>query len=176
MRRKVLGYLPALLKVCAGSPQRVAEVVKAAVARLADYDESVRRAATAAVAALLVAHPGLATSKHTEGRGTVLNCLGGRLRDKKLGVRREAASQCAAVMRAWVAAAAEHGPSAAPRLDLVLGIPLVLCNMAVRDPELGAHILDSVFRNGVFPARLLPADVARYWALMWRQAGACLGG
>lgn len=223
---------------CAGPPQ--AEVIKAAVGRLFDEQESVRKAAMAAVAALLQvriatgwqqcsrvqaggllpagqlqcclhvapclpqlipaaaggacshasltccppitatsaaaqAHPELAGSKATEGRGSVLSCLLARLRDKKAGARREAASQAAAVMRAWVLASAAD-PSTAPRQDMILGIPLVLCNLAVRDTELGAHILDVVFRAGIYPAKLPPADVARYWALLWRQAGERLGG
>ena len=175
VRRKVLGYLPALYEAVAGSPQRAAEVVKAGVARLADFDESVRRAALGAVGGLLQAHPELAASKHTEGRGTVVSCLVNRLRDKKLGVRRQAASQAAALVRAWLAAHDERGAGAAPRLDIVLGIPLVLCNMAVRDPELGAHILDGVLRGGLLPAHLPPAAAARYWALMWKGAGAWRG-
>lgn len=116
------------------------------------------------------AHPELAGSRATEGRGTVLSCLIGRLRDKKAAVRREAASQAAAVMRSWVQASTTD-PASAPRLEMVLGIPLVLCNLAVRDTELGAHILDVVFRAGIFPAKLAPADVARLWALLWKQAG-----
>ena len=94
----------------------------------------------------------------------------GRLRDKKAGVRREAASQAAAVMRAWVLAAA-GGAGTAPRMEHILGIPLVLCNLAVRDPELGAHTFDVVFKSGIFPAKLPPAEVARLWALLWKQAG-----
>ena len=120
------------------------------------------------------AHPELAGSKATEGRGSVLACLIGRLRDKKAGVRREAASQCAAAMRAWVLASAAD-PGSAPRMEMILGIPLVLCNLAVRDAELGAHILDVVFRAGIFPAKLAPADVARLWALLWKQAGEWAG-
>lgn len=216
-----------------------AEVVKAAVGRLFDEQESVRKAATAAVATLLQvrcrcwgqhcqavrlgspclpahgmpmamllvccmrcgwcsnaclhrsscagaritscvlaalpltavqSHPELAGSKATEGRGSVLSCLIGRLRDKKAAVRREAASQAAAVMRAWVLASAAD-PGSAPRIEMILGIPLVLCNLAVRDTELGTHTFDVVFRAGIFPAKLPPADVARYWALLWKQAG-----
>lgn len=130
---------------------------------------------TTATLASAQAHPELAGSKATEGRGSVLSCLVARLRDKKAGARREAASQAAAVMRAWVLASTAD-PSTAPRQDMILGIPLVLCNLAVRDTELGAHILDVVFRAGIFPAKLPPADVARYWALLWRQAGERRGG
>lgn len=105
----------------------------------------------------------------------MLGCLIARLRDKKAGVQREAASQCAAVMRAWVLASAAD-PGSAPRMEMILGIPLVLCNLAVRDPELGAHIFDMVFRAGIFPAKLAPADVAHLWALLWKQAGERAGG
>lgn len=116
------------------------------------------------------AHPELAVSKATEGRGTVLSCLIGRLRDKKAGVRREAASQAAAVMRAWVLAGAA-GAGSAPRIEIIMGIPMVLCNLAVRDPELGVHTFDVVFKSGLFPAKLPPAEVAHLWSLLWKKAG-----
>lgn len=172
VRRRVLECCRPLWQACSGSQARQAEVVRAAVARLYDSDDSVRRAAVGAVAGLLQAAPPLATSTATEGRGTVLSCLIHRLRDKKLGVRKEAAGQLALVMRAWVLAAAED-PGAVPSQHSLLGIPLVLCNLAVRDAELGAHVFDVVFRAGIFPAKLPPAAVAHYWALLWRQAGAC---
>jgi sister-chromatid-cohesion protein PDS5 len=100
----------------------------------------------------------------------VLSCLIGRLRDKKPAVRREVATQAAAVMRAWALASAAD-PGSAPRIEMILGIPLVLCNLAVRDTELGAHVFDVVFRAGIFPAKLAPSDVACFWALLWKQAG-----
>lgn len=123
-----------------------------------------------AVGALLQRRPGLASSQHTEGRGQVLGCLVARLRDKKMGVRREAATQLGSLLRCWVLLAGES-PAHAPPRGAILSIPLVLCNIAVRDTELGAHIFDTVFRSGVFPPKLPPAGAARWWAAMWRQAG-----
>lgn len=160
---------PALMEACAGYPKRQLEVLKTAVAKLFDLDDSVRRAAAAAVCTVLQQHPQLAGSTHTEGRGPVLTILFGRLRDKKLSVRREVASHLAALLRAWVLAAAES-PDAAPHTRTMLSIPLALCHHAVRDPDLGSHVLDTVWRAGIFPAKLAPADVARYWAQMWFQA------
>jgi hypothetical protein len=189
VRRKVLEYAQPLMLACGGSTERQLEVVRAVVGRLFDVDESVRRAATAAVAALLVARPQLAASTHTEGRGSVLSCLMARLRDKKLAVRREAATHLAALTRSWAAAsvgasAEEPGAAAAaaggaaagaaPSTHMVLAIPLVICNLAVRDVELGVHVFDTVFRSGIFPAKLAPGQVAHLWALMWQQAGESL--
>ena len=54
---------------------------------------------------------------------------------------------------------------------MVLAVPLVICNLAVRDGELGVHVFDTVFRSGIFPAKLAPGQVAHLWALMWQQAG-----
>lgn len=170
VRRKVLEYAPALLEACGNNSARQVAVVRAAVGRLFDVEESVRRAAVAAVGALLQSQPALASSAHTEGRGSVLNCLMMRLRDKKLAVRREAASQLAALMRAWVVVAAES-PAHAPPAATILSIPLVLCSLGVRHPDLGAYVFDQVFRAGIFPSKLPPAEVARWWAAMWKQAG-----
>ena len=181
----MLEYAQPLMLACGGSTERQLEVVRAVVGRLFDVDESVRRAATAAVAALLAASPQLAASTHTEGRGSVLSCLMARLRDKKLAVRREAATHLAALTRSWAAAsvgapAEEPGAAAAgggaaagaaPSTHMVLAIPLVICNLAVRDVELGVHVFDTVFRSGIFPAKLAPGQVAHLWALMWQQAG-----
>ncbi|KAL4859210.1 Sister chromatid cohesion protein PDS5 B-B [Chlorella vulgaris] len=169
VRRKVLEAAPALMEACAGHSKRQLEVLKTAVAKLFDLDDSVRRAAAAAVCTALQQYPQLAGSTHTEGRGPVLTILFGRLRDKKLSVRREVASHLAALLRAWVLAAAES-PDAAPHTRTMLSIPLALCHHAVRDQDLGSHVLDTVWRAGIFPAKLAPADVARYWAQMWFQA------
>jgi sister-chromatid-cohesion protein PDS5 len=170
VRRKVLEAAGDLMEACAGRPQQQAEVLRAAVGRLHDPDDAVRRAAVGAVCRLLQLHPGLARSTNTDGRGPVLSLAYQRLRDKKLSVRREAASQLAALLRAWIAAA-EEDPAAAPEPRVMLSLPLVVCNCAVRDPELGAHVFDTVWRAGMFPAKMAPAAVARYWAQMWFQAG-----
>ncbi|KAL4458690.1 hypothetical protein ABPG75_013555 [Micractinium tetrahymenae] len=170
VRRKVLEYAGPLVDACEGSEARQAAIVRAAVGRLYDVDDGVRKAAVAAVGALLQRRPGLASSQHTEGRGPVLGCLVARLRDKKMAVRREAAAQLGSLLRGWVLLAAES-PAHAPPRSVILSIPLVLCNIAVRDTELGAHIFDTVFRAGVFPPKLPPAETARWWAAMWRQAG-----
>lgn len=170
MRRKVLEAAGDLMEACAGRPQQQAEVLRGAAGRLHDPDDAVRRAAVAAVCRLLQLHPALARSTNTDGRGPVLSLAYQRLRDKKLSVRREAASQLAALLRAWTAAAQED-PASAPEPRVMLSLPLVVCNCAVRDPELGAHVFDTVWRAGMFSAKLAPAAVARYWAQMWFQAG-----
>ncbi|KAL4420139.1 hypothetical protein ABPG77_010355 [Micractinium sp. CCAP 211/92] len=170
VRCKVLEHAGPLVDACEGSEARQAAIVQAAVGRLHDVDDGVRKAAVGAVGALLQRRPALASSQHTEGRGQVLGCLVARLRDKKMTVRREAATQLGGLLRCWVQLAAES-PAHAPPRGAILSIPLVLCNIAVRDTELGAHIFDSVFRAGIFPPKLPPAEAARWWAAMWRQAG-----
>lgn len=170
VRRKVLEYAGPLVDACESSEARQAAIVRAAVGRLYDVDDGVRKAAVAAVGTLLQRRPFLASSQHTEGRGQVLGCLVARLRDKKMGVRREAAAQLGSLLRCWVQLAAES-PAHAPSRGAILSLPLVLCNIAVRDTELGAHIFDTIFRAGIFPPKLPPAEAARWWAAMWRQAG-----
>lgn len=166
----MLEHAGPLVDACEGSEARQAAIVQAAVGRLYDVDDGVRKAAVGAVGALLQRRPALASSQHTEGRGQVLGCLVARLRDKKMTARREAATQLGGLLRCWVQLAAES-PAHAPPRGAILSIPLVLCNIAVRDTELGAHIFDSVFRAGIFPPKLPPAEAARWWAAMWRQAG-----
>lgn len=181
VRRKATECIAPLMEACGGHEERQLEVLRTVTEKLFDQDEGVRKAAVAAVCAVLQQHPRLAISTATNGRGRLLHCLSLRLRDKKVAVRREVASQMAALVRTWALAAAEGGSGggggstagggASPETQTMLAIPVVLCNCGVRDPELRGHIFDTVFRAGIFPAKLAPADVARYWAQLWFQAG-----
>lgn len=134
------------------------------------FGAGARKAAVTAAGQLLAARPSMATWQHTQGRGTVLSCLSARGRDKKAGVRREAAAQLAALLRAWVLAA-EESPAHAPAPHIIVGVALVLFNLAARDADLGAYVFDTAFRSGVFPPKLPAAQAARWWGALWKQAG-----
>lgn len=179
-----------VLAVCAplagswGTEEGRRAVANAVATRLQDPDERLRAAAAAALCAIAAEHPSAVRARHFEA-------LVNRLRDRRLPVRKEVAGQVARLVRAWclrleeAAAAAPPGApppdggaaSGLPRRQAVVELAVGLCNLAcTRDAEVAAHIMEVVFRGGVFPARLPPAAAAAWWGAMWAVAGGAGGG
>lgn len=55
--------------------------------------------------------------------------------------------------------------------ERAIWIPGRLLTAATRDPELFSYILDTVLRNGLFPARLESKAAAGHWAVVFMNCG-----
>ena len=167
VRHRVLSHARFLADSLPDDTQRGA-VAEAVATRLQDHEERLRAAAAAALCAIAAEHPLAVRTAHYE---VLLN----RLRDKRLGVRKEVASQISKLVKAWCLRA-EDGTAARAggvRRRFVVQLVLGLCRLAMtQDTELAAYILDDLFKTGVFPARLPPASAAGWWGLAWKEAGA----
>lgn len=53
--------------------------------------------------------------------------------------------------------------------ERVIWIPGRLLTAATRDPELFSYILDTVLRNGLFPAKLESKAAAGHWAVVFKH-------
>ena len=58
-----------------------------------------------------------------------------------------------------------------PDEERAIWIPGRLLTAATRDPELFSYILDTVLRNGLFPARLESKAAAGHWAVVFMNCG-----
>ncbi len=58
-----------------------------------------------------------------------------------------------------------------PDEERAIWIPGRLLTAATRDPELFSYILDTVLRNGLFPARLESKAAAGHWAVVFLNCG-----
>ena len=162
VRLRLVTYVPALAARCREEAQ-LAALVRGVQQRLLDTEERVRAAAAKAACELLAA-------RHSGPAASLVDAVTNRLRDKKAGVRREVASHLGKLMAAWVVQC-ESGAAGAPPHKKPLALALCLANLAVRDSDLGPHVLETTFRQGIFPPKL-PAEAAvRWWAQLWQQAG-----
>ncbi len=78
--------------------------------------------------------------------------------------------QVTGLMRAWCMLREEDPVATLPKRRTVAQLACGLCNLALRDLDLGSHMLDNLLRGGLFPARLSPAAAARWWVLTWKDA------
>lgn len=164
VRMRLVGHAPALVARCRDKGQMVS-LLHSVQQRLADQDERVRATAVRAACEVLAVQGGGGPA------AGLLDAVLLRLRDKKTGVRREAASRVGRLLGEWVGQC-EAGAPGAPDRRRPLTLAIVLAGLAVRDPELGPHMLESVFSHGLFPRGLPEEAQARWWAALWQQASA----
>lgn len=166
IRVQVLSHAQSL--VAASNTDELRRQITSAVSlRLQDPDEKVRIKGVQSLVSILIDHP-LLTIKED------LAALTARLRDKRLPVRKEAATQTAKLVRSWTLR--WEDAFAAPTLHkkYVAQLALGLCAMALsHDTELTWHILEDVFRisnsaNGVFSPKLSTAAAAGWWIVIWK--------
>ena len=167
---------PATTTTSRGKTQRDV-LMKDVATRLQDPDERVRSAAAVALCSIAAEYP---SALHTQE----MHALVGRLRDKRLTVRKEVAAQVARLVRAWTirfdvsattAPTATNDTSHPPlnhpsqqRKDVLIQLTLGLCGLSLtRDVDLATYVMDDLFKNGVLPSKLPPAVAATWWSEMW---------
>ncbi|GAB4821978.1 hypothetical protein N2152v2_009024 [Parachlorella kessleri] len=144
--------------------QKVDVRLKGVVDRLMDIDDKVRITAAGVFCEVAAAHPALSTPALLE---PVLE----RLRDRKVAVRREVASQILELARAWCIKCQQGASTKSPSKAQVIQLMLVLCNLVTRDPELMAYALGPLFKGGILPTKLSRDTQVEWWALLWQRAG-----
>lgn len=163
VRARVLSHAKNLADAFLDEKER-RKVVEAVTQRLQDPEERIRSAAAAALCSIASKHP------HVP-RTAEYHALVSRLRDKRMAVRHEVATQIAKLIKVW-SLQWENGNQGAVRKGLVVELAMGLCTLALmRDTSLAAHILDDLFKGGVFPSKLSPESSADWWSLMWKGAG-----
>jgi len=110
VRMRVLSHIPYLADACPNFDLTV-KVLQAVALRTMDMDDRVRGAATRAFASMTATRPWLIQDRRS------LEPLLQRLRDKKVAVRREAASSLAQLLRTWSLKSEDGGPSASENDD-----------------------------------------------------------
>lgn len=110
VRMRVLSHIPYLADACPNFDLTI-KVLQAVALRTMDMDDRVRGAATRAFASMTATRPWLIQDRRS------LEPLLQRLRDKKVAVRREAASSLAQLLRTW-ALRSDGGPSASENDDV----------------------------------------------------------
>ena len=159
VRLRVLTHAKSLVDAASDDIHRH-RVASAAAHRLKDFDEGVRIQAASTVCSIAADHPQSVRSPEYE-------LLLSRLRDRRVNVRKNVAKDVAKLVKTWCLRWEDASGPAAHR-GLVIDMALGLCTLAAsNDVELAFSILDDAFKFGVFPARLPPASLARWWAQAW---------
>ncbi|DBA74057.1 TPA: hypothetical protein ACH3X1_010871 [Trebouxia sp. C0004] len=159
VRLRVIHYSKTMLGSC--SQASSAKVLEAVLERLQDFEDKVRSRAIITICEAAIAFPEAVTLQ-------ALEAVSARLRDKKLPVRKEAALQLAAVFRAYCNRSQDV---MTPDEERAIWIPGRLLTAATRDPDLFSFMLDTVLRNGLFPARLGSKAAAGHLAVVFMNCG-----
>lgn len=164
VRMRVLSHARSLADCAADEEHRV-KVADAVVLRLQDPEEKLRSAAAVELCGIAADHPHI---MHTQQYQPLIQ----RLRDKRLPVRKEVAAQIVKLVKAWCMKLEDDSSTRGIRKEFVVNLVLGICGLTVtKDVELGAYILDDLFRAGIFPARLPAVSAARWWELVWQAGG-----
>lgn len=139
-------------------------VIQESLSRLKDGDEKVRIAATISCCSIA------ADFSDAVLDDALYKALTVRLWDRKLSVRKEAASGFVKIIRAWCLECqdVQTFPKRKKVVEFVAGI----CSLTqLADPELASFIEDEVLRQGIFPMKKLsPAMVCDWWSAVWAES------
>ncbi|BDA45205.1 Sister chromatid cohesion protein PDS5 homolog A [Coccomyxa sp. Obi] len=164
VRQRMLALSAGILFNCASSAAKE-QVLEAVVERLMDFEEKVRSSAVAALCE--------AATKNLQAVGQkALIAASERLRDAKRTVRRDTATQLMSVFRAYsskVHDAHMVESDEESNKELVIWIPARLLLCASKDADMQQHLIDSVFKNGLFSSKLPAQHAAKQWAAMYME-------
>mmetsp|Transcript_12986 Transcript_12986/g.36510 ORF Transcript_12986/g.36510 Transcript_12986/m.36510 type:complete len:1151 (-) Transcript_12986:1065-4517(-) len=155
VRLRSLSFAKGICNSCSSLDQRT-QVFQATAARQMDIDDRLRAHAVSVVCEIGAQHQSLLTPE------TFKTALG-RLLDAKASVRKAAGPALAGLFRSSVQSIADG--TAADISDSVLRIPGALLVHTCCDPDKSVRSShECLLEDGLFPAKMPPADAARIWA------------
>lgn len=171
IRVQVLSHAQSLI-AASNTDELRRSIITAVSHRLQDPDEKVRIKGVQSLVSIVTEHP-LLMSKED------LAALTARLRDKRLPVRKVAATQTAKLIRSWTLRWEDAFDAPQVHKRYVAQLALGLFTVAVsHDVELSWHIIEDVFRNnsssssnsscGLFSPKVSVSAAAGWWAVIWK--------